>query len=130
MWETLTGSAVVPCDVPPYLNGPTATIAIGGPWIAMLEVITSAKLARHFAATLFAMTDDELSEPDIHDALGELANVVGGNVKGAIDDVEGTTLSLPVVTNDRPTIKGGALTVQCGFDVDGESMVWALFERV
>lgn len=129
VWETLTQRHIDATDADAAVEGPAATISIGGPWTATLEVVVSRTLARRFAAALLQVGDAELSEDDVHDALGELVNVVGGNVKGIVDDGGSSTLSLPVVADACPSVTGGHLTVACRFAVDGEPMVWALYER-
>ena len=129
VWETLTRGHLEAREVSPAVDGPAATISIGGPWTATLEVVVTRPLARRFAADLLQVEADELSEDDVHDALGELVNVVGGNVKGIVDDGGRSTLSLPVVADACPSVTGGHLTVACAFAVEGEPMVWALYER-
>ena len=129
VWETLTQGGVEADEAVTVVDGPAATISIGGPWTATLEVIVSPILARRFAADLLQVGDAELSEDDVHDALGELVNVVGGNVKGLVDERRDATLSLPVVAATCPSVTGGHRTVACGFAVAGEPMVWALYER-
>ncbi len=44
---------------------------------------------------MFAMEPDEVSDAEIGDALGEMANIVGGNVKALMP--EPSVLSLPQV---------------------------------
>jgi chemotaxis protein CheX len=51
--------------------------------------------ARRAAAAFLAMELDEVSEDDLSDVLGELANIVGGNVKAMLPP--GCFLSLPQV---------------------------------
>lgn len=105
-----------------------ATISIGGNWTATLLAAVSPALVGQFAGALMGLAPDELDPADRDDAFGELINVVGGNVKGLVDD-PGATLSLPAVSDSRPTLTGGQLTVQQAFDVGGELMIWELWER-
>jgi chemotaxis protein CheX len=44
---------------------------------------------------MFAMSEDELSEEEIRDAVGEIVNMVGGNLKGIVEGE--SSLSLPCV---------------------------------
>ena len=43
----------------------------------------------------FAMSEEELSEAEIRDAVGEIVNMVGGNLKGIVEG--DSALSLPCV---------------------------------
>lgn len=130
VWETLTQHELEHRDDVTALDATSATISIGGPWTATLEVTMSDTLAARFAGALLDCDPTTLTQEDIDDAIGELANVVGGNVKGILDEGSIATLSLPVVSRSVPSVTGGHLTVSCGFEADGEPMVWSIFERV
>jgi chemotaxis protein CheX len=130
VWETFTQRSLEHRDDHVEVDGLSATISIGGPWTATLEVTMSSALAARFAGALLACDPATLTQDDIDDAIGELANVVGGNVKGMLEDGSVATLSLPVVSRSVPSVTGGHLTVNCTFDADGEPMVWSIFERV
>lgn len=129
VWEMFMGETPPECAPVTHAEGRTATISIGGTWTATLEVTVSTTLAQQFAASLLGMEPGEMEVADIEDALGELANVVGGNVKGLLDESIASTLSLPVVTTTVPSITGGQLTISLGFDCGGEVMNWSLYER-
>lgn len=130
VWQTLVGTDAEPAATSAPIDDPRiATISIGGPWTAALVVTVSAELARSYAATLLGLEVAELETDDVADALGELANVVGGNVKGMLDDDGASTLTLPIVSPSTPSITGGQLTVSCTFDIEGQPMSWELYER-
>lgn len=74
----------------------TSCVQITGDWEGACTIECSPKLATQFAATMFAMEPDELDEEMIRDAMGELANMTGGNVKGVAPGEN--TLALPTVT--------------------------------
>jgi len=62
-------------------------------------VATGRGTADRIARALLAMgPQDPVEQDDVRDALGEIANVIGGNVKGLLP--ERSALSLPVVTFD------------------------------
>jgi chemotaxis protein CheX len=56
---------------------------------------TSRTAAKRAAAAFLAMEPDEVGPEDLSDVLGELANIVGGNVKAMLPP--GCFLSLPQV---------------------------------
>ncbi len=129
VWATLLDEQLTAGAGAPIEDAVCAAISIGGPWTATLEVRVSYALARRFAADLLGLDDAELANEDVDDALGELANVVGGNVKGLLDDGGASTLSLPIVSRTRPSVTGGQLTATCAFLAADQPMVWELFER-
>lgn len=110
-------------------GGITASVSIVGTTTATLIVSMDEAMARHTSATLLAMEESELDEETIRDALGETANVVGGNVKGVMEDGSAATLTLPVVSFGGQNVVGGHLAVGASFDAAGGRMTWELYER-
>jgi len=75
-----------------------AAVSITGSWHGHVVVTCSANAARQAAAAFLVMEPEEVSGDDVADVLGELANIVGGNVKSMLPS--GCFVSLPhVVTN-------------------------------
>ena len=72
-----------------------STVSITGSWHGHLVYASSRLAAQKAAAAFLAMEPDEVSQDDISDVLGELANIVGGNVKAMLPP--GCFLSLPTV---------------------------------
>ncbi len=81
----------------------SAVVRISGGWESLVQVLAPRKTAVAIASTMFAMGEDELSEAEIRDAVGEIVNMVGGNLKGITEG--DSSLSLPCVgesTGDGP----------------------------
>jgi chemotaxis protein CheX len=74
-------------------------VRISGGWNGVVEVACSATLAEQAAQSLFALPGEEIDEADVRDVIGELANVIGGNVKSVLPGP--SALSLPSTTLDR-----------------------------
>jgi hypothetical protein len=73
-----------------------ASITVSGAWNGELRLFCDGDAARQMAATMLgAPQDEELPELDVHDAVGEILNVVGGSVKGALEGE--SRLGLPQV---------------------------------
>jgi chemotaxis protein CheX len=70
-----------------------ASVAIVGAFDGHVVVTSTREGSREVASALFEMPADELSADEIGDALGELANVLGGNVKSMLPAP--STMSLP-----------------------------------
>lgn len=73
----------------------TASVSISGVWNGAALLTCSDSAARHAAAAMFGMAQDEVSCEEVRDAVGELINVVGGNIKSILPGP--TELSLPSV---------------------------------
>jgi chemotaxis protein CheX len=72
-----------------------SSVSISGSWTGHVVYASSTVAARKAAAAFLAMEADEVSPEDVSDVLGELANIVGGNVKAMLPT--GCFLSLPQV---------------------------------
>ena len=132
VWDVFVGGdiAYLPESAPgtPKIDdGVCTSISIGGCWTATIIARVSDELARHIAASLLGMDHSELDDELINDAIGELANVVGGNVKGLLAG-EGSSLSLPVIGRSPQTVSGPHRTMRAEFDVDGHAMTWEIHE--
>ncbi|MDD7540964.1 MAG: chemotaxis protein CheX [Mobiluncus porci] len=65
--------------------------------VMSMEKSTSEELTR----AMFTLAEtDEVTEEDINDAFGEIANVVGGNLKAVVED--SGTLTIPKVSTEKP----------------------------
>ena len=106
-----------------------ASVQIAGDWTGAVSVQCSHAAAVRAAAAMFAMEPDEVTDEEVADTVGELANVAGGNVKS---ELGGTCqLSLPSVTTGRDyrlSILGARLDHRTVADADGDLVVVSLFE--
>ncbi len=79
-----------------------ASVSISGGWAGHLMIVAGHDCARKIAANLFQLADDDVSTAEIADALGEIANIVGGSVKSMVGMA--ATLSLPQVVLDASAL--------------------------
>jgi CheY-specific phosphatase CheX len=96
-----------------------ACVQISGTWQGAVAVSYGMELAAEAAAIMFATDRDKATPADMQDALGELANMVGGNFKALLP--QPCSLSLPAVvegTDFSMRIPGSKpvthLTMRCG----------------
>ena len=83
---------------PPEGRSLTGYVQYTGAWHGAFLLDCSFSLARRIAAIMFRFETAQTSVEDIRDALGEMANITGGNVKGLLP--EPCRLALPVVVVD------------------------------
>lgn len=72
-----------------------ASVSITGSWHGHVLVACSAEAARQATAAFMQMELDEVVDDDVADVIGELVNIVGGNVKSMLP--AGCFVSLPHV---------------------------------
>jgi hypothetical protein len=87
IWPSLVGDgeAFVPVPVPPPADVVSAWVDITGPWTGSVVLTCAPTTAQALTESVLmtrppAVVDDE----DVADALGELANVLGGNIKSVL----------------------------------------------
>jgi chemotaxis protein CheX len=99
VWESYLDPEGLSPFMPTYdENQPSevhSSVSINGSWTGHLVYSCSTAAARRAAGAFLAMEPEEVSEEDMSDVLGELANIVGGNVKAMLPP--GAQLSLPQV---------------------------------
>ncbi len=99
VWESYLDPEGVSPLIPTYdENQPSevhSSVSITGSWCGHVVYASSTAAARRAAAAFLAMDIEQVSEEDLSDTLGELANIVGGNVKAMLPP--GAQLSLPQV---------------------------------
>ncbi|MCA9062349.1 MAG: chemotaxis protein CheX [Planctomycetaceae bacterium] len=75
-----------------------AAIRISGSLDKLVVVEAPSRTAVAIAENMFACNQENLSEEEILDAVGEVVNMIGGNVKGMFEGE--SKLSLPDVSED------------------------------
>lgn len=94
-----------------------ASVRIEGAWNGSLVVCCSRLLAQRVATTMFQCEENEAREALWSDALGEIANIIGGNVKAMLPAP--SQLGLPRFHADwRPSGQGQVVA----FRSDGEPL--------
>jgi chemotaxis protein CheX len=74
-----------------------AAVTIDGGWVGQIQVMCTRVAAAAAAAALFRSDVDQLTEADLCDAVGEVANVTGGAIKPLLPGE--CQLHPPVVAN-------------------------------
>lgn len=109
-------------DVPVPAEPLVAWVDVHGELAGRAAVTTDVPTAHELTRALLGMGADEPVGPeDLVDAFGEVANVVGGNVKALLPS-QGT-LSLPQVAPELPVVPGTSLTHELRLDWRGRPVV-------
>jgi len=77
-----------------------ALVSVTGGWNGHVVLTCSEPQARAISAAMLEIPEAEVSAEDLADAVGEVANMIGGNVKSLLPDH--STLSMPVVAFGDP----------------------------
>jgi len=99
-------------------------IQIAGDWEGAVTLFCPETLARKAAASMFGMPEEDISEEEIQDTLGELTNMTAGNIKTFLPP--SCLISLPSVaegTDYRLVVPGGKIIAQTSFSCEGEPLI-------
>jgi len=108
----------------------TACVHITGSWEGSVLIQCSEGSAQGLAGRMFGMGTEEVSAEEVRDAMGELANMVGGNFKGLLSG--DCYISLPTVVTGPDysvTVKGAQVLHTVGFDGEGELILVEVYQR-
>jgi chemotaxis protein CheX len=107
-WIALVGMDEILVPLPGELPADVLSswVDIVGPWTGSVVLTTGRETAAELTRALLGESaPPELEDEDVSDAFGEIANVVGGNVKAALPGP--SALSLPDV-GDAPAVRNPA----------------------
>ena len=113
IWSALFGRAIEPRHATPFEGRViTATVHLQGDVDTSVMVRCDAGLASEMASEMFQIDCDDLVSEDLQDTVGEIANIVAGNVKTLFGGE--CMLSIPVVSDgpDPYTEAPGVQVVQ------------------
>jgi chemotaxis protein CheX len=97
----------------------TSAVHLSGIWNGALLLECNRRQACQFAGRFLSMDPPEAVNDDVRDVLGELANMIGGNMKSAM--ATGLTLSMPSVTDGNDygvRVCGSEVQDRIAFDCD------------
>ena len=132
VWSTQLGVEITDTE---ELAGPspetlTASIQISGDFHGAVRIKCSRVLVRRAAATMFSMPEDDVTGDDERDVIGELTNVVAGNIKATIPGRN--SISLPTIvdgTDYQVSTVDVSSSDEIFFTLDGEAIVLTLVEH-
>jgi chemotaxis protein CheX len=133
VWESVLGVSLVwqPALPPAPTHVVSGCVQFSGAFEGAVTIECSAEFARQAAATMFGIDLGAASVSDTQDAIGELANMTGGNVKALLP--EPCRLSLPTVvegTDYTTRLHGGELLTTVAFECQGSPLVVRLLKKV
>jgi chemotaxis protein CheX len=134
IWSAMVGLDLARVD-PARVQGHGGTILaacvhVTGAWKGAVALHCSESLARRIAAAIFDVDAAMATIAQTQDAVGELVNMTGGNVKALLP--EPSQLSLPAVapgTDFTARVPGSRVAGQMAFECEGEPLLVSVLER-
>jgi len=133
VWASVLDPGITPLtEVPdPAVMGATLTacVQISGPWNGALVIRCGVDTARTAASLMLEMESGEASDEELADVVGELANMIGGNVKALVP--QPARLGLPSVVEGKEYsmhLPGSRVVSRLGFEWRGAPIVVLLMQ--
>lgn len=98
IWGSMLDLETAPvdrCESPDTAREVRAAVQITGAWEGAVVIECDEVIAGAFTSAMLGLGDEPADESDVHDVVGELANMVGGNLKAVVG--ADARLSLPTV---------------------------------
>jgi len=133
VWAAMLGVEVEPSDPTAHAGEGcpmTGCVQIMGAWEGAVVLTCPAPLVRRAAAGVFGIGPAEVTQELARDLLGELTNMVAGNLKALLPEV--SHLSLPAVTDGTDydvRLLGSRLVCCAGFRLRGQAFTALVYER-
>jgi chemotaxis protein CheX len=108
----------------------TGSVQITGEWNGSLLLSLPSSLVNTLTETLFSLEPGKASTEDRKDAVGELINMIGGNIKALLP--QPCTLSVPLlgVEGQDQLFPSTDLVTHCQFAYKEKSFAISLYEQV
>lgn len=105
----------------------TGCVHLSGAYVGSIMLECSAAAARDAAAALFSMQPGDVTHGEVVDAIGELANMVGGNVKSMLPGP--SVLSLPAVVHGQLAVPGAQVVREVRLTWRNEPLTVSLWQQ-
>lgn len=133
-WQAMLGLDIHPNMLPSVLEPGegflTGRVEISGAWNGVVLLHGTSQLARSAASRIFACEILDVTQQDLMDAVYELTNSIGGNIKSLLP--QPSQLSLPCVYDTTPDIvvvpEAGQVS-DLVFDCQGQPLFVSLWKR-
>jgi chemotaxis protein CheX len=107
----------------------TGVVQIEGEWNGVVALLYPCTLARRIASSMFDVPVGDATLEDLRDAMAEMVNMTGGNIKGLLPGI--TKLSIPMVGEGDDysiVVRGSKLLTRIPFLCEGEFVWVTLYE--
>jgi chemotaxis protein CheX len=133
IWESTLDLIVLPVSEPGFPERPagmvTGRVQIVGTWLVTVLVECSEKLAKQAARAMFGLDAKEPTAEEVLDALAEITNVTGGNLKSLMSgECELSTPQVKECGLDPPFGPPNTVISSQAFRCQGEPLVVTLLE--
>jgi chemotaxis protein CheX len=123
IWSTFLSMKVSPTDKPFKPKGKDNTLAgcvqITGEWQGTVTLYAPREIGKKVAATLYGLDETEVENQQIQDVIGEITNIISGNIKSLLPAPCSISLPSVAVTDYNLHHPGSEMLTAVNFDCEG-----------
>ena len=123
IWSTFLNMKVSPTETPfkPKGNGNTLAgcVQITGEWQGSVTIYAPKEIGKKVAATMYGLDQSEVDNKQIQDVIGEITNVLAGNIKLILPAPCSISLPCAAITDFNLHHPGSEILTAINFDCEG-----------
>ncbi len=108
----------------------TGSVQISGKWNGALLLSLPSSLVNTLTETLFSLDPEKTTTEDKKDAVGELINMIGGNIKALLPQPSKLSVPLLGLEGQEQFFPSTEMVTHCQFECQGKSFALSLYEQV
>lgn len=133
VWSTLLGFDIQPKSGSFNIsseNTITGSVQISGKWNGVISLYLPSDLVSRITETMFSLESGQATLETKKDAIGEMINMIGGNIKSMLP--QPSTLSTPIFSmeGESQQFPFTKRVTQCEFICKGNPFALSLYEQV
>lgn len=137
IWQSLLGIEGVTETDPPFAASGAGSMAtcvqITGEWKGAVVLGCGETFAARAATAMFETPQQDRNRTDMQDAVAELTNMIGGNLKGLLDLPHACQLSMPSVVagaDFTTRVPGSRVINRVALECGGDVIVVSVLEKL
>ncbi len=132
IYSTLFGLEVRPLPGT-YDLSPTETVSgsiqISGKWNGTIMLSIPSVLVNTLTEAMFSLEPGQASTEEKKDAIGELINMIGGNIKALLPEPSVLSTPLLALEENTPHFPPTKIATHCQFECQGQPFGLSIFEQ-
>lgn len=108
----------------------TGSVQITGKWNGALLLTLPSSLVNTLTETLFSLEPGKTTTEDRKDAVGELTNMIGGNIKALLPQPCKLSVPLLGLEGQEQLFPSTEMVTHCQFECQGKSFALSLYKLV
>ena len=108
----------------------SGSVQVTGKWQGIILLSLPSALVNTLTEALFSLEQGKVSNEDRKDAVGELINMIGGNIKALLPQPSAISVPLLALEGHQQYFPSTKMVTHCQFECDGKPFALSLYEEV